>query len=112
MDLYFEEILPHMIVKYGKYLNTEISSVKFHRSFDSYYLTLVFTKLRGDISTYSTNMDIIGDDDGSYFKMEDDYQINKQKFLELDEYSLIMIIDNLFTEKYTQEIVDKNKGSL
>jgi hypothetical protein len=57
-------------------------------------------------------MDIIGDDDGRYFKMEDDYQINKQKFLELDEYSLIMIIDNLFTEKYTQEIVDKNKGSL
>ena len=38
--------------------------------------------------------------------------VMKQKFLELDEYSLIMIIDNLFTEKYTQEIVDKNKGSL
>ena len=109
MDLYFEEIIPHMIVKYGKELNPEICSIKFERGFDSYYLTLVFTKLRGDISTYSNNMDIIGEEDGSYFKMKDDYQINKQKFLELDEYSLIMIVENLFTEEYIKKIVDNHQ---
>lgn len=110
MELCFDEILPQMIIKYGSRLNPEISSIKFQRGYERYFLTLTFSKPRGDISTYSTNLDIFGGDtdSGHLFEVDDDFGVNKEKFFELDDYSLIMIIENLFTDEYTKEILSNN----
>lgn len=105
-----QEILPHLIVKYGDKLNPKISSVIFQRGFNNYNLTIVFSEIRGDFSSYTTNLEIISDESGkNYFQIDEDFDTNKELFLELDDYSKVMIIDNLFSESYLKVILDNNK---
>jgi len=94
-----QEILPHLLVKYGDKLNSKICSVIFQRGFENYTLQIIFSEIRGDFSSYTTNLGIISDEIGNnYFKLEEDFENNKELFLELDDYSKLMIIDNLFNE--------------
>lgn len=109
-----EEILPHLIIKYGDKLNPKISSVLFQQGYYKYTLKIVFTEIRGDYSSYTTNLDIIQDLDDvnkisqPYFKIEEDFTKNKEKFIELDDYSKAIVIDNLFNEEYLKSILYNN----
>ncbi len=101
------EILEHFITKHGNKINTELSSVKYCQNEKMAIVELTFNSNRKPVSI---NLDfisdeIVKDDEGndSYstplFNPVADIVDNAMSFLNLDEYSLIMCIDYIFTEE-------------
>jgi hypothetical protein len=114
------EILEHLIKKHGNKINPELSSVKYCQNEEKAMVKLTFYTNRTPVSI---NLDFIiddieKDDDGNdcysmpLFKPEADIVDNARSFLDLDEYSLIMCIDHIFTEEaaiiVSNEFLNKN----
>jgi len=115
------EILEHFIKKHGNKINAELSSVKYCQNEKMAMVELTFNTTRKPVSINLDFIidDIIKDDESSdhksipLFNPEVDIVDNARSFLDLDEFSLIMCIDQIFTEEaaisVNNEFFNKNK---
>ncbi len=106
------EILEHLIKKHGNKINPELSSVKYCQNEKMAMVELTFNTNRKPVSI---NLDFISDEivkdeegNDSYstplFNPESDIVDNAMSFLNLDEYSLIMCIDHIFSEEAAMSV--------
>lgn len=101
------EILEHFIKKHGNKINPELISIKYCQNEKMAMVELTFKTNRKPVCI---NLDFIIDDIEKEDKSKDyqsmplfnpvaDIVDNARSFLDLDEYSLIMCIDHIFTEE-------------
>lgn len=111
------EILDQFKKIYGDAINPELISVKYCQTETDALVEMVFSK--GTIEPAIINLDFISDDseqadipEGERFPLlfnpESDIVDNAKCLIELEPYSLIMCVDNLFTNTAAQEIALKH----
>ena len=107
------EVLDHFKTRFGSMINPEIVSVKYCQSKSNAYVEMLFSN--NNSVPVVMDLDFMADgsevDDNTcfdaipnLFKPEADFFENVNCLIELDPYSLIICLDNLFTENATQEI--------
>jgi hypothetical protein len=108
------EILSQFQKKYGAMINPELVSIKYCQAESEAFVEMLFSN---NTVPVVINLDFIADDSKmndnndfdaipNLFNPEADIVDNATCLIEFDPYSLIMCIDNLFTEIATQEIAN------
>lgn len=106
------EILEQFINRYGNKLNPQLSSIKYCQTDFAASVEMYFSN---KTNPSIINLDFIGgeivkDEEGNdadilpMFNPDADIVDNAKRFIELDEDSLAMCIDNLFTDEAGKEI--------
>lgn len=103
------DILPILNRRFPNGIRSEISLVRIVQNSEIVFLEITYEKSRDKQLITRTNMAIIADD---YLGIDNTIEENSNRFLNLDEYSLIMITDNLFTDNFIEEIRFQNENNL
>jgi hypothetical protein len=100
------ELIHEMKRKWDTKLNHSLKSIKFSQTTEAAIIELIFTEPNGNSRSETTNLDFItGEDcDDVLFKPNNDVVDNAQEFIELDGYSLLNCISNLFEKEAEEEI--------
>jgi hypothetical protein len=113
VDKQILELLQEMSRRWGNKLNKDLQSIKFSQTREAALLELTFKNGESEIVKETTNLDFIsGEDFEELFKPENDVVDNAQNFVDLDGYSLINCIGNLFNEEAAEEINNEHLRSL
>ncbi len=110
------EILEQFINRYGNKINPMLRSIKYCQSVFAASVEMNFSN---SVNPVVINLDFIGgkivkDEEGNdadilpMFNPDADIVDNAKSLIELDEHSLIMCIDNLFTEEVAKAINEQN----
>ena len=96
---------------YGDRINSNLVSIKYCQTNNRAEVELLFNNIKKPVRI---DLEFIGDDnyEGMYFKPENDIVDNAALFIEMDAYSLINCIDDLFNEKDAKEIEAEHQKSL
>jgi hypothetical protein len=108
-------ILNQMKFKYGAWINPALCFLKYCQNDKEAFVELIFSD--NDEDSVMINLDFITDDYETgeikenagyppFFDPNKDIVDNATRFIELDSYSLINCIDDLFTDNAIQEIVN------
>ena len=111
------EMLNSFKQRFQENLNPSLQSIKYCQTVNSAILELQFLN---DPETKSIDLKFIGgeittNEDGSYedmlplFNPDTDIVDNAKLFLELDDYSLIMCIDDVLTQETIEHIVSRHE---
>jgi hypothetical protein len=90
--------------RYPGWINKDLLSIKFCRNEEMVFLEMIFNSSGKPIII---NLDFIGNDDdlnSSLFLPEIDIVDNAMVFVQIDQYSLLMCVDGLFTKEAEQII--------
>lgn len=103
------EVINEMKRRYPEWINEELLSIKFCRNDEMVFLEMNFNSASAE--PIITNLDFISNDDldDNLFLPEIDIVDNANVFVTLDQYSLSMCVDGLFTKEAENIINDKHK---
>ncbi len=96
---------------YGDRINSNLISIKYCQTNNRAEIELLFKNIEKPIRI---DLKFINDENykDKYFKPENDIVDNAALLIEMDAYSLINCIDDLFNEKDAKEIDDEHQKSL
>lgn len=108
------EILSLLLARYGNNIESSISSIRICQDGERVYFEFTVDKyiadyLKDQIIT-RTDLGFIADENDNMFNPNDDININVNKFLELDDYSMLNCVGEIFTEDWIKTILLENNG--
>jgi type I restriction enzyme R subunit len=106
------EVLPKLKARFADWINPDVTSVKICQDAFLVFLEVSYTNV--EINPVKVDLDFIGNDEDNLesilFKPENDFVDNAKTFVDLDEYTLYMSIDNIFT-KEAEEVIKKQANT-
>lgn len=98
------EILSLLLARYGNNIESSISSIRICQDGERVYFEFTVDKyiadyLKDQIIT-RTDLGFIADENDNLFNPNDDININVNKFLELDDYSMLNCVGEIFKEDW------------